>query len=474
MKCILFILFIYCSISAKDIKAEIDYSIYYISEDSIALEIYYEFESYNLDYVYLDSSYVSTVKFNVNLKSILINNNYDWKLESKEFDLKDNRLVFGIKKIKLPKSQYKLSINFYVESDTNLSGNRKFDVIPKSKSNYLSDIYFATRITKKDSAQIAWSDVFSKGDFYVIPNSSKQYFSDRATLLSYVEIYRPKQFSEKSFIIEYKIIDAINTTKKVVSKTFLTEKSLVDTNINSDFISDNINIPIPDLATGVYFLEVKLFSDKNDKVIDISSKKFFYLNFDKAPELNIMFTEDELFERSEFITLNDTTINREFDKIKYLMTKGEKVRWDELSDLKAKQRAIFNYWRIRDSDTTTNYNETKEEFDKAVKYADEYYTYMKGFEGWRTDRGKVLLKYGFPMLVERYPRNGEKIPCEIWYYGEGGGGAYFYFVDKTGYGNFVLVHSTVFGETQNEYWMEEYNPAVNFDMNIKRSDHYFK
>ncbi len=466
MKILLLFILLTISISAKKLKTEIDYSIYYHDKDSISIELYYEFQSDDLDYELLDTIYQSKVIFNANIKSLLNNYEYKWELISREKSLKENRLVFGTKKIILPNSQYKLNIDFFTESDTNLKSKKSIEIIPKSKTKYLSDIYFATRITKVDSTQIAWSDDFLKGDHYIIPNSSKQYFSDRATLLSYIEIYNLKELKNKLITLEYRIIDAVNSTKKVVNK--------VITENNSDIISDNINIPIPDLATGVYFLEASIKTESNEKPIDISSKKFFYLNFDVPPDLKANFTEDELFERSEYITIDEETLQKEYEKIKNLMTKSEAVRWEELSDLNAKKRAMFNYWRVRDSDTTTSYNETKADFDRAVQYADEYFTYMKGYEGWRTDRGKILLKYGFPMVVDRFPRNGEKIPCEIWYYGEGGGGAYFYFVDKTGYSNYILVHSTVFGEIRNEYWMEDYNPAVNFDMNIKRSEHYFK
>lgn len=466
MKYIIIFILTLSPIFSKSIKSDFDYAIYKHSDDSLKIEVYFEFNSLDLDYVYNNSIYKSKIIFKSSFKSLLNEYVIDWDFESIENDLKLNKLVFGVKQIILPISQYDVNIDFYIESNNELSGNKKFKIIPKSKDIYLSDIYLATRITKKDTSKIAWSEIFSKGDYYIIPNSSRQYFSDQATLLSYIEIYNSKKVNIKSFIIKYKIIDAIGTVKKVVTKKFI--------NLNENILNDHLAIPIPDLATGVYFLETKLYSDDEKTEIDISKKKFFYMNFDVAPELNAKFTEDELFERSEYVTLDDTTLLREYDKIKYLMTKDEKIRWDELSDLKAKQRALFTFWRIRDSDTTTIYNESKSDFDKAVNYALEYFTYNKDYEGWRTDRGKVLLKYGFPMVVERYPRNGEKIPCEIWYYGEGGGGAYFYFVDNTGYNNFILVHSTIFGENQNEYWMQDYNPAVNFDMNVKRSEHYFK
>lgn len=452
--------------SAK-LKPEIDYTIFYKNNDSIEIEIYYEFKSENLDYIKLNNVNVCNIVFEAEVSSVLINEKFIWELNSKEKDLTQNRIIFGTHSIYLPNSQYDLNVKYFQDNSPTEFSIYKTKIIPKRKNElFLSDVYFASVINQKDSTDINWDKSFLKKDQYIIPNASKQYLSNVGEVLFYHEVYNSLKTCQNEYRLEYKILDAVKKVQKVITKKSfkLSEKT----------ISEIQSIPIPQLATGVYYLDISIYSDDNETPSDKVSQKFFYWNFEKAPELNARFTENELFEKSEFITMDEETIQREFDKLKFVMSKQDLDIWENLDELKGKQRALFTYWRNKDPDSTTYYNEAKEEFDRAVRYANTYYQFAPSIEGWRTDRGRVLLKYGFPMVVESFPRNGEQIPCEIWYYGEAGGGAYFYFVDRGGFNNFILVHSTVFGENQNEYWIEEFNPAVNFDHNVKRSDHYFK
>jgi hypothetical protein len=84
-------------------------------------------------------------------------------------------------------------------------------------------------------------------------------------------------------------------------------------------------------------------------------------------------------------------------------------------------------------------------------------------EGWKTDRGRVLLQYGFPTERNFTPVNGDNHAYETWFYSDVQGGVYFYFVDVKGFGNFILVSSTAHGELRNDNWFDEYVPGYNPD-----------
>lgn len=459
-------IFLFNSLFGK-LSPKIDYSVFYLNNDSILVDIYYEFNSDDLNYIKFNNINICNIVFEAEVKSLLHTEKYIWELNSQELNIENNRIIFGTHAIALPNSQFDIKLKYYQDNEPSHFSNFNFKVIPKNRKGlFISDIYFASVISNQDSSKIQWDKEFLKYENFVVPNASKQYFSNTEKILLYLEVYNSKYNCESEYKIEYKILDAVKKVKHV-----LVSKNM---NLSDKLIPETQAIAIPNLATGVYYLEVSIFKDDEETANDISNQKFFYLNFEKGPELEARFTENELFEKSEFITMDEETITREYDKLKFIMSKQDLNVWEGLTDLKAKQRALFTYWRSKDTDTTTYYNEAKEDFDKAVRYANQYYQFSPSIEGWRTDRGRVLLKYGFPMVVEKFPRNGEKIPCEIWYYGEAGGGMYFYFVDNTGFNNFILAHSTIFGENQNEYWIEEYNPAINFEQNIKRSDHYFK
>jgi len=77
-------------------------------------------------------------------------------------------------------------------------------------------------------------------------------------------------------------------------------------------------------------------------------------------------------------------------------------------------------------------------------------------EGWRTERGRAIIKYGLPTQRDVYYKTSENRAYEEWFYGNIQGGIYFYFVDLSGYGNFIQVHSTAWGEPRNDNWYNEY------------------
>ena len=79
-----------------------------------------------------------------------------------------------------------------------------------------------------------------------------------------------------------------------------------------------------------------------------------------------------------------------------------------------------------------------EEYYSRVEYANKSYAgYM---EGWRTDRGMVLIRFGPPQNIERHPFDSDNKPFEIWYYYSQN--REFIFVDETGFGDYRLQYPT--------------------------------
>jgi hypothetical protein len=100
-------------------------------------------------------------------------------------------------------------------------------------------------------------------------------------------------------------------------------------------------------------------------------------------------------------------------------------------------------------------NEYEESYGQRVQYATDNYGQGRR-EGWRTDRGRVYILYGPMDEIERFPSTSESNPYEIWHSNSLQGGVIFVFVDRTGLGNYELVHSTHRNELQNENWYAQY------------------
>ena len=78
-------------------------------------------------------------------------------------------------------------------------------------------------------------------------------------------------------------------------------------------------------------------------------------------------------------------------------------------------------------------------------------------EGWRTDRGCTLLKYGPLASIESHLFDRDLAPHETWAYNNipGEGQVSFVFADRDGFGTFELIHATVAGERKLANWQDE-------------------
>ena len=98
---------------------------------------------------------------------------------------------------------------------------------------------------------------------------------------------------------------------------------------------------------------------------------------------------------------------------------------------------ITNYWTDKDPDSTTQENELLIEFTNRVKFVNTNFSDLS--KGWRSDRGRIYILYGEPERVESYSNQSDGI-YEIWEYPSG---IKFIFLDRNGFGNFILIRQAI-------------------------------
>ena len=96
---------------------------------------------------------------------------------------------------------------------------------------------------------------------------------------------------------------------------------------------------------------------------------------------------------------------------------------------------FHDFWKRRDPTPNTTRNERMEEYYYRISYANREYGDFG--DGWKTDRGQIMVLFGEPDLVDRHPFNFNVKPYEVWYYYQIG--RRFVFVDQTGLGDFELL-----------------------------------
>ena len=138
-----------------------------------------------------------------------------------------------------------------------------------------------------------------------------------------------------------------------------------------------------------------------------------------------------------------------------IITKEEREAYERLQTAEERENFIDLFWRRRDPNPDTEANEYREEYYERIAYANEHYT--SGIPGWKTDRGRMYIKWGKPDSIESRPSGGSydrpayhgggsttTYPFEVWFYRhlDGvGNGIEIEFVDRTGTGEYKIARS---------------------------------
>ena len=147
--------------------------------------------------------------------------------------------------------------------------------------------------------------------------------------------------------------------------------------------------------------------------------------------------------------MSDEESQKYLDQIKYIATDQELKLYNQLNS-KGKQEFLLQFWKSRDPDPSTPENEFMIEHFKRLAEVEGQF---KG--GINSDMGRVYIKYGPPLQIERMGLNVHITHAvEKWIYTINGR-TEFVFVDRIGDGTYFLVHSTHLDEFSNPNWQDD-------------------
>jgi GWxTD domain-containing protein len=140
----------------------------------------------------------------------------------------------------------------------------------------------------------------------------------------------------------------------------------------------------------------------------------------------------------------------------YLAKSGEMSIYDKSLSASAKTRFLVGFWQQRNPTPGWPGNQAREDFYTRIGLVNELYRDpgRGATPGWRTDRGRIYLKFGKPDDTWLRQQEGITPPLEVWRYTTGRF-KYFIFADRGGgIGIFTLVHSDENGEPGRPDWQE--------------------
>ena len=135
----------------------------------------------------------------------------------------------------------------------------------------------------------------------------------------------------------------------------------------------------------------------------------------------------------------------------YIISEQERHAFENLKTDEERQQFVEQFWARRDPTPGTPENEFKQEHYRRIGYANDHFG--AHMPGWKTDRGRIYIRYGPPDEIESHPSGGSykrpesegsgwamTYPFEDWRYAhfEGVGSLIIEFVDKASSGDFRM------------------------------------
>lgn len=152
-------------------------------------------------------------------------------------------------------------------------------------------------------------------------------------------------------------------------------------------------------------------------------------------EMNIRYNLEPLLYRPWFSFNILYSKKDQLHQLRYLASQNE---WNVLSKVPKDKyhEAIESFWQANDPTLGTLRNENRELFNHRVMIADQRYTIHKRLQGWRSDRGRIYIKFGEPDQItsDAFPIGRD--PSISWHYFRLN--RTFVFVDEKGFGQYTL------------------------------------
>lgn len=448
--------------SALPIQVDLDHATFAYDADQSLVEVYMAFGANSLQYTSVEEGFLARLPLDLSVQR-----STDATLEGTpedavwqdtltlSFVLPDTTGLlpgqYFVHQLRVPVRPGEYELHVTVPEDPAMGRSRlrlQRDILvpdfSQSQLVGLSDITLATTINQSEERD----NPFFKNGLVIRPNANQLYGEGLNRLFYYAEAYNTDAVVEDDE--KYTLLAYIAEANRPQPLPGLERRNERDPR-SPDVLVGTFNLK--SLPSGSYFLRLAVLDDENQALAE-QSRKFFIFNPSVQREEPVAL--EASFETSEYATMSEEEVDKSFEHVAVIATDRDKRRMRSIQDLDERRRFLMDFWRARDPNPTTPVNEFKDEYYSRLQYANERYS-SSLTEGWKSDRGRTLIKYGPPAQIEPHLYDRESLPYEIWQYNNipGEGQAIFIFADRNSFGEFELLHSTVSGEPKMSNWQQE-------------------
>jgi GWxTD domain-containing protein len=445
---VVLLLFLEAFVNAQEKKFDFDFDYAQFAYDTTSnyLELYYSFGQQSLSKNFQDSSTHLEGILEIQIRDSLTQEpvvNKDWKISYLAEDtLNMNQSLVGVVGFLLSSGTYECIVTGEDSTESSFAKTYKeyITVKPFKRNNIsISDLQLASKILQ-NSPDV--ESIFYKNTYEVTPLPSSVFSERQPVLFYYLELYNLQSASHD---LPLKLNALVyNSRGSIVYNKVRSITGSVDSRVEVGTVILN------KFPTDTYALIIALMDSVRNYGVS-SSKRFFVYNPSvQVSDSQYSGTATNVL-ATQFGIMSGEELDDIFQKSKYIATAEEIEQYENLTEVGGKREFINQFWSMRDLDPSTPKNEFYSQYFERVQRCNQMFSAL-GKEGWKTDRGRIYLKYGEPSEIERFPNQIDSRPYEIWHYNEIQGGVIFVFADLTNFSDYQLIHSTARGELRDDNW----------------------
>lgn len=416
----------------------LDYAKFRNNDSTAYLEVYYGFYPSLVTYAHQGGQRFGILKVTTRIKDTLSGSYFVNRLSTVPI-VEDTS--HGLRSVLVSQAGYALPFGDYrleVSVVDSLSPTRSDSILlPLSLKGHgssvsVSDVELCSNI--KSSTQK--EDLYYKNSLEVVPNPTLVFgVASHPMMFHYAEIYNldPSQ----SYMVRTQVLSGDG---KVVKESAKTRKFGVKHAVEAGTTN------VASIQSGKYHFRLIVADEKGNAVAQ-TEKTFFIYN----PHVQASMPAATSIKASELAGLSADEMAGEFRKAQYIATDQEIKTFSQITSQEGRREFLAKFWSEVEAGRLGRPGMLRTVYLQRVLAADQRFKAL-GREGWRTDRGRVLILYSEPDEIERFPSSQNNKPYEIWYYYGIENGVQFVFVDRSGFGEYVLVNSTKRGELQDSDW----------------------
>jgi GWxTD domain-containing protein len=307
-------------------------------------------------------------------------------------------------------------------------------VKPYTGSVLASDLELCSLIKASDEK----NDPFYKNSLEVVPNPTLVFgVASHPVLFSYVELYNVDP--EQTYTIKSQVLAQDG---KVIKENSKSRKFGVRNAIEVGTMN------VSSIESGKYRFRI-IVANEAVSSLARSEKSFYIYN----PHIQSNQASTVSAKASELAGISAEELATEFRQAQYVATDQEIKTFSQITSADGRREFLAKFWSEVEAGRLGHPAIPRVVYLQRVLTASQRYRAM-GHEGWKTDRGRVFILYSEPDEIERFPSAYDTKPYEIWHYYGIENGVEFDFVDRSGFGDYVLVNSTRRGEIRDDNWRQ--------------------